>query len=201
MQLAKKFKLDLIETSKIFEDKKRSSPNNQQVVQALQDMQSGKLFDPAFAFQIIKERIEKLKQLKQTNGFVLNGSPRTLYEAKKLIDFLAQTYDINKINFFYLKVPKKETIERLSKRKVCSICKRPVNINTIGDINSCKYCGGKIVTREDDKPEILKIRFKEYNERTKPIIGFLNNIGLNILNIDGTGSIEDVLKRLTSKIN
>ncbi len=197
-------KLHLIETSKIFEEKIKREPENPNVKKALNEFKKGNLFDPQFAYEIVKERIlEIIKTQKQYNGFIFNGSPRTVYEAKKLSSFLIKTFNKNNIFVFYLNVSLQTATKRLLSRKICSSCKRPINPNLIAanpQLDYCNLCGGKLIKRPIDTADIIKTRFTVYQKRTHPVLKFLEKKGFNIHHIKGEQKIENVYNQITSQL-
>lgn len=196
------FNLDLIETSKIFKEKLKSYQKDPEIKKALENIKKGKLFDPKFAFKIVKEKLEEL--LKNKNkGFVFNGSPRTLYEADKLLNLLKQLFKIENLKIFYIDISEKEAIRRLSQRLICKKCERPVDPEILQknpNIKKCPICGGKIIKRQDDKPIIIKKRIKEYKKRTEPILKFLKTKKIKIIKINGEEPIKEVFNEIKSYI-
>jgi len=148
---------------------------------------SGKLNSPSFVLKIVKRETNKLATLKE--NIVYSGSPRTLYEAfgnkknKGLIQLLTQIFGKKNIYIIFLKVPPKVSIQRNSARRVCSICGLQALSNSKN--STCSLCGGKLTKRILDKPEIIKIRIKEFEKRTLPIIQELKKSKFKIYEING----------------
>ena len=122
---------------------------------------------------------------------VTSGSPRTLYEAfgpkadnNGLIKTLVDQYGKNNVKIVVLDVKAEDSIRRNSDRRICSVCGLPVLAGS--QIKSCVFCAGPLRTRTLDKPEIIKVRLKEYEEDTFPVLEGLKKQKLKIFKIDGT---------------
>lgn len=200
--LSNNLEMEPIETSKIFEAKVKKSLDEPEIKKAYDKFKTGKLFKPQFAYKIVKEyTLQILATNKTTKGFVFNGSPRTLYEANKLSHFLIKTFDRDNIFVFYLKVPLAIALKRLLARKICDICKRPINPELIinnPDLKTCNLCGGNLIRRSIDTPDIIKTRFKVYLEQTHPIVDYLKKMGFKKYTINGKQSIKKVYNQIIS---
>lgn len=133
---------------------------------------------------------EKLSSINTTNGVLLDGFPRTLYQAQKLDEFL----QIDKV--IYLKAQFSGLLRRIAGRYVCENCKK---INTINEniIPSCSHCGGKLIKRKDDTPEIVKNRFDEFMESTYPLIDYYKSQN-KLFEVDSNQPINDIFKQIES---
>ena len=151
--------------------------------------------------------IDRLAQDDCKNGAILDGFPRTVEQAKKLDEILAQKG--KKVDMVInLTTPRDEIIERILNRRVCSNpqCKATYNLtmhpSKVEGI--CDNCGAKLVQREDDSDEnAIKQRLSIYDEKTSPLIDFYTNKGVLIteevserINRLGKDVAEDVLKRI-----
>lgn len=187
--LAKKFGLIHLDTGAYFEQViyNPQFKNNKEIKQERKLFEIGKFLTPSWVLKIVGEKIKKLAKAKM--GVVLSGSPRTLYEAvgdqnhPGIIGILEINYGKKNIFVFELKVPPIVSIKRNSGRLLCSVCGTPI-LNQA--LSSCPFCGGKLRKRVLDKPEIIKIRLKEYESRTKPIIKEFKKRNYKIVAIDGT---------------
>jgi len=161
--------------------------------------EDGLLCSPLFAGFIAKRKIEKLA--KQRKGIILAGSPRTLPEAKELMPLIIKLYGIKKILILEIKLSEKESIRRNSKRRICSQCRHPVPFTPeTKNLRRCPICGGKLIIRVIDKEETIKVRLKEYKERTYPLFKYFKKINLVIKEVDGEQSIENVFKNILKVI-
>lgn len=101
------------------------------------------------------------------NGFVLDGFPRTLSQAKVLDEMLKTLGDSLDIVFYFI-VSEQTVIDRLSGRMICSVCGANYHIKLVPPLKDgiCDKCSGKLLQRADDKPETIIERLKVYREQT-----------------------------------
>lgn len=195
---AKKFGLAHLETSDILEERFRQVPKTREVKEAERLYKSGKLVTPSLVVKWINREIEKLHHKKR--GIVFDGSPRTLFEAKKLFPILVNKYGIKNIKVIYIDVGSKECIWRNTRRKICAKCDKPIPYTKqTKNLKTCSECGGKLIMRKIDKPEIIKKRLKVFKKETYPVIKFFKNKSL-LKKINGEQSIGDVFKDILKVI-
>jgi len=132
---------------------------------------------------IITEMLKyRLDQPDCKKGFILDGYPRTLQQARWLEDITILDVIVNLI------VPEEILIEKISARRICKKCGDIYNIadihKTIDGIEYimpamnpkkkgiCDYCGGKLYQRDDDKPEAVRERSNVYEKQSKPVLGY-----------------------------
>jgi len=210
--LSSKLDLYLFETSKILEEKFLASIDSKErfiqvgeekydVLNEKELWKRGELCSPPFVSYLVKAKLKKLFDL--DNNLVIAGSPRTLFEAKEIAPFLKELYGEENIKIFLVKISPKETIFRNSHRRICELLRHPVlyNEETI-KLTKCPLDGSKLMIREGlDDPETIKIRLKEYKERTFPLIDYLKEEGLEVKEINGEQSVTDVSKDIMKQIN
>jgi len=128
-------------------------------------MEKGSLVPDDVVVEVLKDHLAKISGGK---GFILDGYPRTLDQAKKL-DGITQIDVIMQLN-----VPDWIIIERLSTRRVCKNCGTIFNVKFLKPKveGVCDKCGGPLYQRADDNPETIKNRLKVYQEQTAPLIEF-----------------------------
>jgi adenylate kinase family enzyme len=117
----------------------------------------------------------------------LAGSPRTLFEGKIIIPLLEKLYGKENIKVIFLEISPQETIFRNSHRLICQLMRHPIlySKETI-KLKKCPLDGSKLLKRGKlDKPETIKVRLKEYQERTFPLIEYFKKEGIEIKEIDG----------------
>jgi adenylate kinase len=149
-------------------------------------LRKGILVPDNITIKIVRDRLMKEDC---ENGFFLDGYPRTVPQAVEIEKFK----EIDKVLNFVTSM--EVIIDRLSGRRTCRQCastfhvkNRPPKVSGV-----CDNCGGELYLREDDKPETIKSRFKEYNKKTQPLINYYEEKGL-LANIDATPPIEEVHK-------
>lgn len=107
------------------------------------------------------------------NGFVLDGFPRTLSQAK-VLDEMLKTLGHSLDIVFYFIVSEQTVIERLSGRMICSVCSANYHIKLVPPLRDgvCDKCGGKLLQRADDKPETIIERLRVYREQTAGLVEY-----------------------------
>ena len=126
------------------------------------------------------------------DGFILDGFPRTLDQARALDEQLAQMgRQVTAV--LLIDVPDEEVIRRLSGRRVC--VKAGHNYHVEFDPpkhdDVCDQDGSRLIQRDDDQPEVIRNRLRVYHEKTKPLVDFYDERGL-LRRIDGTREPADV---------
>jgi adenylate kinase len=146
---------------------------------------AGKLVDDETTIELVKER---LAQADAQKGYILDGFPRTIFQAESLAQF--STVD-KVINF---DIPDSGVLERLGGRRVCRKC--GFNFHTIFTKpkveNVCDYCDGEVYTRDDDRPEAVQKRLEVYRAQTAPLIDFYRQKGL-LVDIDARPMIDEIV--------
>jgi adenylate kinase len=159
---------------------------------ALVYMKRGDLVPDETVLDMISER---LRCLNCSGGFLLDGFPRTVAQAKAL-EKLLDSQDIRLSAVFDYELPIEQIVARLSGRRTCAGCKSVYHVATrppkVDDV--CDHCGGKLIQREDDRPESVKVRMEAYQKSTKPLIDFYKLRGL-LVTIAANGSPEEIYGR------
>jgi adenylate kinase len=134
-------------------------------------VEKGLLGPDSLTIQVLKQHIAKIKK---KNGFLFDGYPRTIEQAKALeaiakIDVIIQ-----------LVVPDWIIIERLSTRRICKNCGEVYNIRYLKPKKDmiCDKCGGPLYQRPDDTPEVIKKRIQVYEQQTRPILQYYKKKGV-----------------------
>jgi adenylate kinase len=126
-------------------------------------MAAGQLVGDDLVERIVRDRLE---QHDWNYGFIIDGFPRSRRQA----EFFLESYDIDGV--IYLDLPDSEVRRRVLSRRLCSVC--GMDYNLIEDrprrSGRCDVCGGELVTREDDTPEALAARLREYHDKTDPVL-------------------------------
>jgi len=115
--------------------------------------------------EVLKQRLAKSKSKR---GFILDGYPRTIEQARALEKF-AQIDGV-----ILLTVPERIIIERLSSRRICKNCGEVYNIRFLKPKveGVCDKCGGQLYQRSDDTAEVIKDRIKVYEKQTQPVLEY-----------------------------
>lgn len=143
--------------------------------------------------EIVKERIQKADCV---NGFLLDGYPRTLFQAEEFDKILAEL-DIKLDVVINLLVNENLIVSRIINRRLCPNCGKGYNVLTLKPKKDgvCDDCGTELYQRDDDNVETVKSRLSVYNEQTKPLINYYENQKI-ILNINGEGEATEVTKNI-----
>lgn len=134
------------------------------------------------------------------NGFLLDGFPRTVYQAEKLDEFL-DSHDSKIDNVIDIAVGKDELIERLTGRRVCKACGASFHIVNIPPKQEgiCDYCGGELIQRADDNLETVTNRIDVYEDQTMPLIDYYEKAG-TLTHIDGSTGLDNVFADIVSAL-
>ena len=160
-------------------------------------MDAGNLVPDDVMIGIVRE---VLTSSKVRNGFILDGFPRTVDQAKALAELFdeLQIKNYKVINF---KVDNTEIIRRLASRLMCVNDGKIYNKLTDGVTTEspCPQCGGRLILRDDDKEETVRKRLEIYHSTTKPVLDFYRERGV-IVQLDGMASIESVYEEIKQLI-
>jgi len=124
-------------------------------------------------------------------GFILDGFPRTLEQARWLDNFLnGNGWSLDAV--VNIVVPEWKIVRRLAYRRICQECGAIYNLITMPPKREgiCDRCGGKLYQREDDKEEVVRERLRVYRRRTAPLVAYYRKRGL-LVNVFDVGE-EDV---------
>ena len=144
--------------------------------------------------------VDRVKQDDCVNGYVLDGFPRTIPQAEaldKMLTEMGQTVDYA-IN---VEVPDENIVQRMSGRRACVNCGATYHIEyaPTKKENVCDTCEGKLILRDDDKPETVQKRLNVYHEQTKPLIDYYTKQG-KLVEVDGTIEIEKVFDAIVKML-
>lgn len=123
---------------------------------------------------------ERLTNPDTSNGYILDGFPRTVVQAQ-MLDKITSKLDKPLTNVIALDVPEKVLIDRLSARYMCKNCGATYNkiSNPTKVAGTCDRCGGhEFYQREDDKPEVVKNRLKVNEKMNAPLRDYYENKGI-----------------------
>jgi len=198
--LAKKLGLFHFEMSDFLQKIFKEKPRDSEVKKAKKQFDAGKLVSADF---IVKLDIDTIKKIRQQNkGIIFDGPFRLIEEAKRGYPVLVKEYGKNNIKIFDIKISPQEAIWRNTRRKICLKCDTPIPYNSeTKDLKICpiKGCGGKLITRKDDNPKIIKRRLRVFMKETQPVINYFRRQGL-LIEINGEQSIPNVFKDILKKL-
>ena len=191
-RLQSKLGVDVIAMGDIFREIMKEDTDLGREVRSY--VEKGLLGPDSLTIQVLKQHIAKIKNKK---GFLFDGYPRTIEQAKALetiakIDVIIQ-----------LVVPDWIIIERLSTRRICKNCGEVYNIRYLKPKKDmiCDKCGGPLYQRPDDTPEVIKKRIKVYEQQTQPILQYYKEKNVPFirfktesLEMPPEAAVEEILK-------
>lgn len=145
-------------------------------------MDAGGLVPDAVVIAIVKERVADKDC---ANGFILDGFPRTVEQAKALAEFAKIDAVVN------IHVDDEVLVKRLSGRRVCPVCGAPYHVDRLNGETKCSVEGATLIQRDDDKAETVLNRLTVYHQKTAPLIDFYTKEG-TLRTVDGSAGLEDV---------
>jgi adenylate kinase len=156
-------------------------------------LDQGKLGPDEVIVQLIKERVAKPDC---KNGFLLDGFPRTMGQAKEL----ERMADIDLV--LSIVVDFEVLVERAVGRRTCPKCSAVYHIKFNPPMNQgiCEKCGSKLTQRDDDREDTVRNRLKVYQEQTAPLIEYYRKKG-KLVDIDGSGGIDAVYSQMVKAIS
>ncbi len=191
-KISKKFEIPHISTGDILRKEIREGTGPG--LKAKEYVESGKLVPDELVVDIIENFI---KGDKAGKGFLMDGFPRNIAQAKIFSDMLDRIGSgLDKV--INIVVDSNEIIERLGKRRVCNECQK-ISGTGEGQDGVCTECGGKLIKRRDDEEEVIRHRLRVYKEETSPLTEYYKERGV-LADVKGTGSEEEVTERILENI-
>jgi adenylate kinase len=125
-------------------------------------MDTGRLVGDDVVNGIVRERLARPDA---TPGFVLDGFPRTVAQAQALDEMID---DRTPLVIVQIEVPEEVLVERLSSRRICGAC----GWIAAPGVTSCARCGGTLIQRPDDRPDVVRERLRVFMRDTQPLIEY-----------------------------
>ena len=188
VRLAEKYSVPHISTGDIFRSNIKVGTPIGLVAKSYID--KGQLVPDEVTIQIVKERLEK-DDCK--NGYLLDGFPRTVAQAKALDEFSEVEKVVN------IDVPLTKLLKRITGRRVCSKCGESYHVDYLDGKTSCGKCEGDLIQRADDNEETVASRLDVYTKQTAPLVEYYDGRGV-LVTIDGDGNIDDVFDAIVEKL-
>ena len=177
-RIAEEFDLEHVETGDILRSNKDMETEHGT---PREYMEKGEYVPDEVVNAIVEE------ELSDADGFVLDGYPRT----KVQVEFLDEITEIDLV--LYLAVSEETLVERLTNRRVCADCgsRYHLQFDPPEEEGTCEECGGELIQREDDKPEPIRTRIREYEDKTADLLDFYRSRDL-LTEIDGEQPPDEV---------
>lgn len=155
------------------------------------EMSKGAFVDDDIIVPLVKDWVAK-----HPEGWILDGFPRSVEQAKKCESFFRPDAVL------YLEIPDEDSKKRISYRRLCSKCKTNYNLITQpphSPNGTCDKCGGELVRRADDTPELVEERLRHYHEVTEPLKEWFAARGKLVL-VDARKGIAEVAHEAELKL-
>ena len=136
---------------------------------------------------------ERLRRPDARRGWILDGFPRTLVQARglqELTDRIGQRVDVGVV----LNVDAEVVVQRLTSRLECERCRTVTSVSEAHG-NDCAKCGGKLVLRADDQPDIVRRRIAVFEQQTRPVFEFFRT-HYHVVDVDASQPLERVTEAL-----
>ena len=160
-------------------------------------MDAGDLVPDEITVGMVRDR---LAEDDATKGFLLDGFPRNVPQARTLDDLLLSAGTPLDV-VLELVVDDDEVVRRLSGRRTCRNCGHIWHVDfdppTVEGV--CDSCGGELFQRDDDKPDTIRHRLEVYYEQTAPLVSYYAEERL-LVGIDAMGPVDDVTERAMSSL-
>lgn len=193
--LSEKYNIPHISTGDIFRSNIKN--NTELGKKAKEYIDKGLLVPDELTIDIVKDRINKPDC---SDGFILDGFPRTIFQAQELDKFL-EGMGIELDCVLNIDVSDEKIIKRLSGRRVCQ-CGKTYHIlnNPPKKEGICDSCNGELFQREDDREETVIQRLETYHKQTEPLIEYYEKSG-KLVTVEGRESIDDTTKEVLDALN
>lgn len=178
-----------ISTGQIFREKVASKHPLGKLIESY--INKGEFVPDEIGIQIV---IDRLKEEDCKNGFILDGFPRSLYQAELLEKMLEVDYVIN------LEISEQRLMDRLCGRRVCSACGLVTHVSALSGADVCPKCGSALNVREDDKVETIKHRMGVYERETKPIVDFYRKRG-KLIDVNSDQDSDKVFEEIKEALS
>lgn len=193
--IAEKYNIPHISTGDIFrKNVKEETPLGKK---AKEYMEKGELVPDDLTIALVNDRLlaDDCK-----NGFLLDGFPRTVYQAEQF-DLFLKEHQMALTKVIDIEVPEEILLPRMIGRRVCRSCGKPYHVDNMPPKKEgvCDVCGGEVYQRADDTEETVRNRFQVYKEQTSPLIAYYEKAGC-IAHIDGAGALNEVFDSIVKAI-
>lgn len=141
--------------------------------------------------------INELLKVGAEENIILDGSPRRLMEAKKM-DSVLRWLGRNDVKAFLIDITEEESINRITKRRICGKCGVPVIYSlTNKELVACEKCGGELINRGDDDMDDIKAKFTWYRKNVEKVIRHYKTIG-KLVRINGEQGVDEVHREVVA---
>lgn len=209
--IGEKFKLLRVEMSKLLEQHLAHAKPGETIIahgthylieDQMKRWQEGFLVEAAVVSKILEQKLKEL--LEREESIILDGFPRTVEQMEFVMDFVDEEIGKDRILIFYLDVREESSMRRNSRRRICELMRHPVLSHPDTEkLTICPLDGSRLVTRELDDPEVIKVRLQEFRKQTLPLLDYFEQKGVLVHRINGEQSIAEVfgaISEIMSKV-
>lgn len=144
----------------------------------------------------IRMALERMAEPDAGQGYVLDGFPRTMEQARALdsaLEVKGESIDAAPL----IEVETEELVRRLAGRWICRTCQTPYHATSSPPKSEgvCDACGGELYQRDDDKAEVVRARLETYERQTAPLIDYYEAQG-KVTRVNGEQAVERVTAEL-----
>ena len=190
--IVKKYHIPQISTGDIFRANIKGGTELGKKAQSYMD--KGELVPDELVVDLVRDR---LNQDDCAGGFMLDGFPRTVFQAEEL-DKIMKEKNLSITKVLNIEVEASKLIDRIAGRRVCKACGATYNVNTKPTAKEgiCDVCGGEVYQRADDNRETVENRISVYNAQTAPLVEYYTKAG-NLAVINGDQPMDSVFSDIT----
>ncbi|MDE7453150.1 MAG: adenylate kinase [Clostridia bacterium] len=182
VRIQEKFQLKHISTGDMFRANIKEGTEIGKLAKSYID--AGKLVPDDVTCEIVKQSLEKVN-----GGYLLDGFPRTLFQAEELDKFAEIDLCLN------IDVDTSLLLDRICGRRVCA-CGASYHVSTLGGKTTCEKCGKPLYQRDDDNPETVKARLATYEKQTAPLVDYYGKQGKLVTVKCGTETPDEVFEKV-----
>ena len=193
-RLAEALDIPKISSGDLFRDHQRRDTELGRLARSY--MERGVLVPDKVTIKMVMEWIDSTAE---AGGFLLDGFPRTLAQAKALDQAMADKGGVDRV--LYVTVSQEELVSRLGGRLLCRSCQAPYNLRFSPPKaeGKCDLCGEELYQRDDDKPEAVRKRIEVYSDETEPLVEYYRRAD-KLAEVDGEGPIDEVGQALLAEV-
>ncbi len=184
-----KYGLPHISTGDLFRENIKNQTPLGIKVKAIMD--TGSLCPDDLTVELVKNR---LREPDCKKGYLLDGFPRSMFQAEALDAFEAPDVVID------IDVDLGKVERRITGRRSCPKCGGSFHVDYIGERNDCPECGEELIIRKDDNPQTVRERLEVYAEYTAPLVEYYDRQG-KLRRVDGNLGIEDVFAQIVKVLD
>lgn len=196
VRIEKRYSIPHISTGDIF--RSNISAGTKIGLEAKSYIDKGLLVPDEVTLEIVENRLMNDDCI---NGFLLDGFPRTVFQAEALETHLEEIgKGLNAA--VYIDVDDETIIHRNTGRRICSKCGESYNIVSHKPKTEkiCDKCGGELIKRDDDNEEVVHKRLHVYKEQTLPVVDFCRDKGI-LVTVDGDKPADDVFENIITELD